>query len=130
VLDGLKGESSWSGHAPVAASTRSVRQSREYGLVLLAFAIVGIIVGLIGLYFVSRIAPKGTVLAIAVAIWVLGALLRGSASREMAMVSGSLSMLGVAGGILGLMDVFRKRKLSKLAHDVPTASPDSGPEPH
>ena len=72
-------------------------------------AIVVVVGGLIGLWFISRIAPKGTVLVIAIGIWVCGALIGDVHIRELLMLAGAMKMLGFAGGILGLVDFFRRR---------------------
>lgn len=107
TLAGLKGESNWIQSAVPSSSAAS---SRTYGFILLAVAIVFILGGLIVLWLVSRKAPKGTVLAMAVGVYFAGVALDGVRVREIVMLTGALRMLGVAGGILGIVDLLRKRK--------------------
>jgi hypothetical protein len=106
ILAGLHGESNW---IQSAVPSSPVTSSENYGVILLAFAIVFILGGLVVLWLLSRKAPKGTVLAIAAGIYCAGLALAGRV-REIVMLSGALKMLGVAGGILGIVDLVRKRK--------------------
>lgn len=103
ILGGLHGESNWT-NTPVASSV-------DYGTILLAFAVVSILGGLVALWLISRVAPKGIVLAIAIGIYYSGIVLfAGVQLRELVMLRGALKMLGVAGIILGIIDLIRKRK--------------------
>ncbi len=87
-----------------------VASSQNYGIILLAFAIMFVLGGLVVLWLVSRKASKGTVLAIAVGIYVAGLALASIRVREIMVLSGALKMLGFAGGILGIVDLVGKRK--------------------
>ena len=107
ILAGLDGESNW---IQSAAPSFPVTSSRNYGFVLLAFAIVFILGGLAVLWLVSKKAPKGTVLAIAAGIYVAGLAIGGIRVREIVMLAGALKMLGFTGGILGVVDLLRKPK--------------------
>jgi hypothetical protein len=107
ILTGLKGESNWIQSAALSAPVTS---SQNYGVILLTFAIVFIVGGLVVLWLISCKAPKGAVLAIAAAIYCAGLGLAGVRVREVLMFSGALRMLGFAGGILGIVDLIRKRK--------------------
>ena len=107
ILAGLDGESNWT---QSAAPFSSMTSSRNYGTILLVFAIVLILGGLVVLWLVSRRAPKGAVLAIAAAIYCAGLSLASIRVREIIMLTGALKMLGFAGGILGVVDLVRRRK--------------------
>jgi hypothetical protein len=107
ILAGLQGPSNW---IPSAVPGSSTMNSGAYGMVLLGFAIVLIIGGVVALFVISRTVPKGGVLAIAVGIYFAGAATSNVRLREMMMVSGSLKFLGFVGIILGVVDLVRKRK--------------------
>ena len=107
VLDGLEGESNWTASATPPASVAS---DEKYGLILMGVAAVIVLGGLIALFLISKISPKGTVLAIAATIYVASWSLEGIRVREVLLVSGAMRMLGFAGGILGIVDLIRKRK--------------------
>lgn len=89
VLDNLKGESNWQNSA-APVGTRD--PDNNYGKLLLACAIVSIVVGIVLFYVISKRTNSGTVLALAVVIWIVGASLVGIESREGLMVSGSNAM--------------------------------------
>lgn len=106
-LAGLKGESNWiRSVAPSVAWT----SSENYSFILLAFAVVFILGGLVLLWLIFRTAPKVTVLGIAAVIYCFGLGLAGVRVREIMMLTGALKMLGFAGGLLGIVDLVRKRK--------------------
>jgi hypothetical protein len=107
ILAGLDGESNW---LPTAVPSSPVSSQQSYGTILLAFAIVFILGGLVVLWLVSKKAPKGTVLAIAAVIYCAGLALAGIRVREIVLLTGTLKMLGFAGGILGIVDLVRKRR--------------------
>lgn len=128
ILQGLKGESNWNLaselNAAIAAESKAkqaggnstsnrlgaISNSNAYGYVLLVVAIVIVVGGLVGLFFISKIAPKGTVLGLSVLMyaisWGFGSSIQ---SRELMLVSGSLRMLGFAGGILGIFELASKK---------------------
>ncbi len=107
ILDGLEGESNW---IPVASQIAARMSPESYGNSLLAFAVVFIVGGLIALYILSRFMPKGTVLVVAAAIYIASWLLEGTKVREVVMLTGSMRLLGFAGGVLGIVDLLRKRR--------------------
>lgn len=118
VLDGLDGESNWfSSAAPPA-----VANSENYGMVLLCLGIVGVVAGLIVLWLVSRRTPKGTVLVIAIVLYSLSWQIGDSRVREMRLLSGTMRMLGFGGGIIGIIDLLRKRKSEQAIQ--PTDNPE------
>jgi hypothetical protein len=106
VLSGLQGESNWTQSAP----PRSTISSKHYGTVLLVITLVFVATGLIVLYLISRRAPKGTVLAMAAAIYMVSYAVDAGRIHELLLISGALRMLGFAGVILGIIDLLRTRK--------------------
>jgi hypothetical protein len=106
ILDGLEGESNWF----AAAAPPSLANSENYGMVLLCLGVVGVVAGLLVLWFVSQRSPKGTVLAIAAALYYASWQIDDIRVREMQLLCGALRMLGFAGGILGVVDLLRKQK--------------------
>lgn len=107
ILAGLEGESNW---IPSAVPSLPVTESPRYGIILLAGAVMIVLGGLVVLWLISRTAPKGAVLVIAVGIWIFGMMLSDIRIREIMLFSGAMKMLGIAGGILGIIDLVRKRK--------------------
>jgi hypothetical protein len=63
--------------------------------------------GLVGLWFLSRRTPPGTVLAVAAAIYLLS-WIPTDRIREIVVIMGAVRMLGFFGGILGIIDLMRK----------------------
>ncbi|HEY1602035.1 MAG TPA: hypothetical protein VGG64_20700 [Pirellulales bacterium] len=107
ILSGLKGESNW---LQSAVPTLPITSSQTYRVILLAFAVIFILTGIVLLWLVSRKAPKGAVLVVAVVIYCGGLALAGSRVREVVMLKGALTMLGFIGGVMGVVDLLRKRK--------------------
>ncbi|QDT51310.1 hypothetical protein Pan258_53990 [Symmachiella dynata] len=107
VLDGLTGESNW---IPSASPDTPITSSKNYGTTLLVIAAVIILGGLFTLFLISKKSPKGTVLAIAAAIYGVSWIIDGIRVREVILLAGALRMLGFAGGILGIVELVRKRK--------------------
>jgi hypothetical protein len=106
VLDRLNGESNWL--SSVAPPT--IADSENYGTVLLVLGIGGAIAGFVVLWLVSKRSPKGTVLVIAVVLYVASWQIGDSRLREMRLLCGVMRMLGFAGGILGVIDLLRTRE--------------------
>ena len=94
---------------------------------MIAFAIVFVIGGLIALFFVSKKTPKGTVLAIAAVIYVASFAAQGIRIREVVLLTGAARMLGFAGGILGIIDLVRRRSPKAPAFDANVKTPQSQP---
>ena len=105
VLDGLQGESNWNSSAAPA----SLAGADSYSTALLCCGIAGIVAGLAILWFISLRAPKGTVLAIAVVIYIASWSIDQIRIREVQMLCGSMRFLGFSGAILGVIDIWRKR---------------------
>ena len=81
----------------------------SYGNVLMLVAIVIFAGGIIALWSISKKSSKWTVLVLAVGIFFLGKALSDIRTRELLTLSGALTLLGVAGGLLGIFDYLRKR---------------------
>ncbi len=115
TLASLEGDSSWarpagaekSGEGPTEGSTEG---SGHYGAFLLVIAGAIVIGGLIILWWLSKVSPKGVVLVAAVCIWVAGNAITGLGDRELLAIGGALKLLGFAGGLLGVVDLLWKRK--------------------
>jgi hypothetical protein len=110
ILEGLQGESNW---LPSLAEGSSLAASENYKYVLIGGAVLVFLIGLVGLYLISRIAPKGIVLMLAILIFVASLAFEGNRTRELITLRFALAFLGIAGGILGLLDLFSKRKKAK-----------------
>ena len=106
ILDGLDGESNWLS----SAAPSTVAEREYYGTVLLCLSIVGIVAGLVILWFVSSRTPKGTVLVIAAILYFVSWQIDDVRVREIRLLSGTMRLLGVVAGILGIVDLCRKRK--------------------
>jgi len=104
VVSGLKGETNWVYQQP------SYREGRAYGYVLLTIAIVAILLILVGMWVISRKAPRGSLLILALLLYAVGWLLKGIRVREVSLVSGVLQMAGFMGILLGIFDAIRKRR--------------------
>lgn len=85
-----------------------------------AFLIIVIlaIMGAIAVFWVlSRQAPRGTVLAVAAGIYIVGVVMSPGSTRVMVGIAGLLKLIGFIGGILGLIDLLRKRGDSREGLD-------------
>lgn len=123
ILDNLKGESNWS--SETATFTQIFPDS--YGPFLLVVAIGGVILSLVFLWFASTRTPNGTVLIVAIALYAGSWQFDDVNVREMHLVIGTMRMVGLGGGILGLIDVIRRRK-AKAPKETDSSPPDSEPE--
>ena len=79
------------------------------GIIYLVIALVIIISSLVALWFLSKKTPRGTVLGISIFIYILGRSITPGDCRELYIVKGSMQMIGFLGGILGFVDLFRKK---------------------
>lgn len=121
VLANLTGESNWQGLAETSSdfgrSSRSTSNSGfdDYGKVLLGIAIGLYLVGVVGLWLVSRTGQRGLVLGVGCVLFLIGVSIakQGGRTRELAMFGGTCSLLGLTGGILGIVDLARKPKKKK-----------------
>lgn len=67
--------------------------------------------GFIGLWYLSQHTPRGTVLAISIGLYLLSYVFGPIPIRELKMLGGLLGMLGFGGGILGILDLAKPRKV-------------------
>jgi hypothetical protein len=67
------------------------------------------------------------VLGIAFLIYLVSWQIGGIRSREILAISGFVRMLGFAGMILGIVDLFRKRKPKKVPEQETSQSDEGGP---
>ena len=81
-----------------------------YGIVLLIIGGVVAISGLVALWWISKKVPKGVTLAIAIGIYIFGSVVGHIMVREVQLVSGTFKFMGFVGIIMGIIDLFRKRK--------------------
>jgi len=125
ILDGLEGESNWS--SSTIPSTLAF--SENYGTVLLSVAIGGIVLGVVALWFISHRTPKGTVLVIAIVVYVASWQFEDVPVREVRLLTGVMRMFGFAGAILGLIDLFRKRKPKESIEAESSSREDHSNEP-
>lgn len=90
----------------------------DYETIFLSGSLLIGLGGFVGLWFVSRHTPRGTVLAISVGLYLISQVMGPSRIRELHMLSGLLGMLGFGGGILGLLDLVKPRRTEiRLATD-------------
>ena len=108
IVEGLEGESNWTG---TVSGASWITASKNYRLILIGFAIVFVLGGLIVFCFISRKTPHGTVLAIAGGIYMASWAIDDVKVREVVLLAGAMRMLGFAGGILGVVDLIRRRRV-------------------
>ena len=80
--------------------------------IFLFLPILTILVAILCFWFISKKAPKGVALGLAVVVWIIGNAIASQQVRELMMIGGSIQMAGTIGVILGLIDLFRKRKIN------------------
>jgi hypothetical protein len=121
ILAGFQGESNWSSSTPSgtlpsgtwSSAPSSTDSTNRYGKILLGIGIGGIVAGLVALMIASRWLPQGGVLVIAIAVYYASWNIPGERTREVQMLRGATRMFGVAAGVLGLVDLVRRRKPKK-----------------
>ena len=123
ILDNLEGESNWVS----SAASPTVAERENYGTTLLGLAIGVVVAGLVLLWLLSRRTPKGTVLVIAVVVYLLSWQIDDVRVREVRLLSGTMRMLGVAAGILGIVDLCRKRRMKPVIEQSQARKPAAGP---
>lgn len=80
------------------------------GKIYIAITIAAFIGALVGFYFLARKGPRGAVLIVAVALYCGGMSIPDSNVREVHLLEGILRLTGFVGGILGIIDLLRKRR--------------------
>lgn len=94
---------------PLAGTRSQIAMSDDSGLLVVAGVILLFLGGLVGIWIQSRKLPRGFLLVIAVVIYGLGSFIGSTQAREIVMLAGTLQMLGFASGILGVIDILRRR---------------------
>jgi hypothetical protein len=84
-----------------------------FGTTFLIIAVLAIVGAITVFWVLSRQAPRGAVLAVAVGIYIAGVMTSPGSTRVMVGVAGLLKFIGFIGGILGLVDLLRKRSDSR-----------------
>lgn len=92
------------------------------GKIYIAISIVVVIGMIILFWFISKRCAKGVLLAVGVGLWLLGNEISEPPIREMRLIGGLCTMCGFIGGILGLFDVFRKKKAAEAPPVLPGKS--------
>jgi hypothetical protein len=122
ILANLEGETSWNspglaGNSNGGSRLRVVPLRNVTDLAKgtkLGIAIALGVAGLIGFWLISNKGPRWALLATAIGVWAVGLSMKNSDVSEVALLSGTLSLLGLAGVLLGLGDlVFRKKRRRK-----------------
>lgn len=125
VLDSLDGQlEPLPAATPQATSPAEPRLSARPGAFMIAGMAVVFLGVLVGLWAISRKAPRGITLAVAVGVWVAGQMIAKVELRECQGLGGALALAGSVGGILGLVDLFSKRDPK-----LPGAGQDGAPPP-
>ena len=124
ILQNLHGESNL---LSTAFPGLSVTSSEHYGRILLGAAIAFIVCGLLLLWFISKYAPRGTVLAIAIGAYIVGASVDEVRVREVKLLAGSLRLFAIGAIILGISDLVRKRRPEARSRAARDALPDAAP---
>ncbi|HUG10904.1 MAG TPA: hypothetical protein VMM36_07815 [Opitutaceae bacterium] len=97
------------------------------GKVYIAITVIVLIGMIVAFWFISRSAPRGTLLIVGIILWVVGQQVSGIADREMRFLGGVCALAGFMGVLLGLFDVFRKKKPAR--DSVATSRHDSNEPP-
>jgi hypothetical protein len=122
ILSGLRGPSNW----PSSPPTPATRQPGGIKIIIV-FTLL-FLVGMVGLWLISRIAPRGTVLVMGVVLFLGGNGARGQNGPVESLFIGLAQMIGFGGILVGLMDLRRRRSQPKAeegrAMDLP---PSDGP---
>jgi hypothetical protein len=79
--------------------------------IVLAVGAILLVVGIAGAWLIPRFTPKGTLLAIAAVLYIASSMIEPGDDRARLALVGLLRMLGLIGGVLGIVDLLRKRKL-------------------
>jgi hypothetical protein len=79
------------------------------GKVYLGITVIAIVAAIVGFYFLSRSGPRGSVLVVAGGLFFAGMCVPPNNSRELHLLEGVCRLTGFIGGILGVIDLVRKR---------------------
>jgi len=80
------------------------------GIIYLVLSAIVIVSSLIALWYLSKKTPKGVILVICIVLYVLAIMINPSNIRSLNVLKGVMQMIGFLGGILGVIDLFRKKK--------------------
>ena len=80
------------------------------GKIYLVLAAIVIVSSLAALWYLSKKTPKGVILGICVVLYVLATMINPGNIRHLYILKGTMQMIGFLGGILGIIDLFRKKK--------------------
>ena len=78
--------------------------------IYVVLTLVILIITVIGFWLISKKAPKGILLIVAIAMWIIGFIIGNQPLREMKLLGGTIQTLGTLGVILGVINLFRKKK--------------------
>jgi hypothetical protein len=81
-----------------------------FGTTFLIIVVLAIAGAITVFWVLSRQAPRGTVLAVAVGIYIAGVMMSPGSTRLLVGVAGLLKFVGFIGGLLGIVDLVRKRE--------------------
>ncbi len=98
------------------------------GTILIAVGLVVVLSGVVGLWFVSRSTPKGTVLVIAASIYAMSFLIPRDTDRFLEGLVGITRLFGFIGGVLGVIDLVKKRTPAQTS-DAPIVAELAEPPP-
>ncbi len=102
IVEDFEGETNWK----AGGSQERERRFKTTYITLFAVMVIG---GLIGLWLLSKVVPRGVVLAIAVGIYAASWAFE-PATRIEKGLTGATRMLGVGAILLGIIDLCHKRK--------------------
>jgi hypothetical protein len=120
TLDGLHGESNWLKSAIPKVDSIS---SETYGTILLVIAGVLVVGGAVAFWYISKKTPKGTLLAIAAALWLVSWSSSDVCIREVVVMTGAVRLLATIGIALGIVDLLRTRRPCQQAVIAEAGSP-------
>ena len=107
TLKGLKGETNWSSSPPTPEAVETVQTLNAILLVVLLLALIA---WTIFLWVQSNRAPRGTVLALTILLFVLSSLASQSEHPLMVFPTAVLFLMGLLGGIVSILEMLRPRK--------------------
>ena len=80
------------------------------GKIYLLLSVISIIVSLVILRFLSKKVPKGIILVICIVVYFSALAINPGKERGLHIVKGTMQMIGFLGGILTVIDMFKKKK--------------------
>jgi hypothetical protein len=80
------------------------------GIIYLVIAAIVIVSSFVGLWYLSKKTPRGVVLGICIVLYILSKVIEPGTVRSLYVLSGTMGVIGFFGGILGIIDLFRKKK--------------------